>query len=322
MTRLDSARETAGKTKETLAPYAATARETALHYADEAKQRVGPALEALGPKLGTAAERARTGAAQTAHNAQLQYDRLVVPQLHQAFSNLPPEAQQNTLKAIHRAQEAALAAKHSAAKVAGQTKATIAPKVAQAVGEARAAVVPVALEAQTRGAAAITALQGHVTSAEIGELAAKNIKKEQRNGWATGLAVAGTIAVGSGVIAWQWWRRQSNPEWLVEPPTVQTPPNTSRSGSHAVGTGNGTGSGAGTSGGAAANGSAASGAAPGQLNGSGPTTNPGNPGTAAADPITPTPGPTPSPDPSPDPTPEKPAPGDDHPKPHDPRKPH
>jgi hypothetical protein len=314
---LDSARETAGKTKETLTPYAATARETALHYADEAKQRVGPAFEAIGPKLGTAAERARAGAAHTAHNAQLQYDRLVAPQLHQAFSNLPPEAQQSTLKAIHRAQEAALAAKHSAARVAGQTKATIAPKVAQAVGEARAVVVPVAQEAQLRSAAAITALQGHVTSAEIGELAAKNIKKEQRNGWATGLAVAGTLAVGSGVIAWQWWRRQSNPEWLVEPPAVQSPPNTTRSGSHAVGTDGGTSA-------AATNGSAAGGAAPGQLNGSGPA---GKPGPSAGDPITPTPGPTPTPDPTPDPapggpTPDGPTPGDDHPKPHDPRKPH
>ena len=312
MTRLDSARETAGKTKETLAPYAATARETALHYADEAKQRVGPALDALGPKLGTAADRARAGATHTAHNALLQYDRIVVPQLHQAFSNLPPEAQQNTLKAVHRAQEAALAAKHSAARVAGQTRATIAPKVVQAVEEARAAVVPVAQEAQIRSAAAYAALQGNVTSAEIGELAAKNLKKEQRNGWATGLAVAGTLAVGSGVLAWQWWRRQSNPEWLVEPPAVQSPPNTSHGGAHTVGANGGAPA-------AATNGSAASGAAPGQLNGSGPV---GNPGPSAGDPITPTPGPTPSPDPTPDPAPGEPAPGDDHPKPHDPRKPH
>ncbi|GAA5005797.1 hypothetical protein GCM10025734_45270 [Kitasatospora paranensis] len=78
--------------------------------------------------------------------------------------------------------------------------------------------MPTAQEAQVRGAAALTALQGHVTAAEISEIAAKNIKKENRNGWATGLAVAGTVAIGAGVFAWQWWRRQNNPEWLVEPP--------------------------------------------------------------------------------------------------------
>ncbi|WP_371480365.1 DUF5324 family protein [Kitasatospora sp. NBC_00315] len=314
MTRLDSARETADRTKETLAPYAATARDTALHYADEAKQRVGPALEALGPKVGVAAERARTGASHTAQSARVQFDRHVLPQLGHAFSSLPPEAQQNALKAFHRAQEAALAAKLSAARVAGQTKATVAPRVAQAVGDARAAVVPVALEAQTRGAAAITALQGHVTAAEIGELAAKNAKKEQRNGWATGLAVAGTLAIGGGVVAWQWWRRSNSPEWLVEP-AVQGGPNTTHSGAHAAGSGPTVAA----AGSAVANGNGGPvGGSTSPLNGSAPTDGATGPD---ADPTAPKPGPTPSPGPPPG-KPGQPGPGDDHPKPHDPRKPH
>ncbi|MFC9325754.1 DUF5324 family protein [Kitasatospora sp. NPDC057015] len=315
MTRLDSARETADKTKETLAPYAATAKDTALHFADEARQRVGPAWEAIGPKVGETAERARTGAAQTVRNARIQYDKHLAPQFGQAFAHLPPEAQQNALKAFHRAQEAALAARLSAAKVAGQTKATIGPKVAQAVEDARSTVVPVAQEAQIRGAAALTALQGHVTASEISDLAAKNARKEQRNGWATGLAVAGTLAVGSGVIAWQWWRRQSNPEWLIEPPAVQGAPNTERATTDPSLTGAHAASGSTSSSAAAggtANGSPTGGSTASPVNGSGPTDAAGaQPGGST----TPKPGPTPPP-------PGKPGPGDDHPKPHDPRKPH
>lgn len=218
VTRLDSARENAGWNKEAAAAYAATAKDAALHYADEARQRFGPAVEALGPKAAAAGAQARSSATQAAQAARVQYAKHVAPQLEQAFLSLPPGAQQSTLKAVHRAQEAALAAKINAAKAAGQAKATLGPKVTDAYSGARATVVPVAQEAQVRGAAALTALQGHVTASEISELAAKNIKKENRSGWATGLAVGGVVAIGAGVCAWQWWRKQNNPEWLVEPP--------------------------------------------------------------------------------------------------------
>ncbi|MGW2249473.1 DUF5324 family protein [Kitasatospora sp. NPDC001660] len=210
MTRLDSARETAART-----------RDTAAHLADGARQRLGPALDALGPK-----------ASQAAQSLRVQYDRHIAPQFGHAFASLPPDAQENALRAFHRAQEAALAARLSATRAADQARSTVGPRVVQAVGEARAVVVPVAQEAQARGAAALTALHGHVSSAEISDLAARNIRKEQRNGWTTGLAVAGAVAIGSGVLAWQWWRRHSNPEWLVEPPAPQAP---QPSGAHATG---------------------------------------------------------------------------------------
>ncbi len=200
----DSARETATRT-----------RDTAAHLADGALQRLGPAMDALGPK-----------ATQAAHNLRVQYERHLAPQFGQAFASLPPEAQQSTLKALHRAQEAALAARLSASRAADQARTTVGPRVAQvaqAVGDARAAVAPVAQEAQSRGAAALTALHGHVSSAEISELAARNARKERCNGWAAGLAVAGLLAIGGGIVAWQWWRRHSNPEWLVEPPAAQEP---------------------------------------------------------------------------------------------------
>ncbi|WP_051709341.1 DUF5324 family protein [Streptomyces sp. NRRL S-350] len=205
----DSARETATKT-----------RDTASHIADGALQRLGPALDALGPKT-----------TQAAHNLRVHYDKHLAPQFGHAFASLPPEAQQNTLRALHRAQEAALAARLSAARAADQARTTVVPRVAHAVEEARAAVTPVAQEAQARGAAAMTALQGNVSSAEISRLAARNARKKRCNGWATGLAVAGLLAIGSGIVAWQRWRRHSNPEWLVEPPVA---PESQPVGAHAT----------------------------------------------------------------------------------------
>ncbi|MFJ9693003.1 DUF5324 family protein [Kitasatospora sp. NPDC101183] len=206
MTLTDSARETATRT-----------RDTAAQFADGAKQRLGPALDALGPKAG-----------QAAHALRVQYDRHLAPQFGQAFAGLSPEAQQNALKALHRAQEAALAARVSAGRAADQARTTVAPRVLQAVEDARAAVTPVAQEAQSRGAAALTALQGHVSSAEISGLAARNAdaaRRERRchGGRGTGLAVAGVLAIAGGLVAWQWWRRHSNPEWLVEPPQEESP---------------------------------------------------------------------------------------------------
>ncbi|MED7950566.1 DUF5324 family protein [Streptomyces sp. BE303] len=278
VTRLDSARETAG------------------NLADSAKQRLGPTLDALGPK-----------ASQAAHSARVQYDRRIAPQIGHAFASLPPEAQQNTLKAFHRAQEAALAARLAATKAADQARTTVGTKVVQAVEEARATVTPVAQEAQTRSAAALTALHGNVTSAEIGDLAARNRRKAHRSGWATGLAVAGALAIGSGIVAWQWWRHHSNPEWLVEPASGTSPAPARSGGAHASGSGPTD----------AVNGSRADAAGPGT--GGGPE----------AGGVSPEPGP-----PVGRPDSSVPSNGsdtgsgpdhghdDDRPKPHDPRKPH
>ncbi|PYC87544.1 transcriptional regulator [Streptomyces tateyamensis] len=216
MTRLDTARETAGKTLETLAPYAATAKETAAHYGTEARQRLGPAVEALGPRLEAAAEQAKAGTVHAAHSARVGYTRHLAPHVEQAFAALPPRTQQSTLKAVHRAQEAALAAKLSADHAL--------PRLTGALEDARAAAAPVVQEAQARSAAAFTALHGHVSAAEIEKLAARNARRARRSRLATALAVVGTLAVGSGVLVWAWCRRSSEPDWLVEPPEVQTPP--------------------------------------------------------------------------------------------------
>ncbi len=248
-------------------------------------------LDSARETAGNLADSARQQATQAAHTARVQYDRHIAPQVGHAFANLPPEAQQNALKALHRAQETALAARLSASRAADQARSTVAPKVVHVVEEARAAVVPVAQEAQMRGAAALTAMRGNVTSSEIGDLAARNARRSRRNGWATGLAVAGVVAIGSGIVAWQWWRHRSNPEWLVEPPSAATGPTAEPAarpaGAHASGNGGGT------------------------VNGSPDTATAVTEGEGAHQPGTP-PG---------DAHPAG-AHGDERPKPHDPRKPH
>jgi hypothetical protein len=196
-----------------------------VHYADEARQRIGPALEALGPRLGTAAGQARAGSVAAAHSTRAGYREYVAPRLEQSFTKLPPHTQETVLKAVHRAQEAALAAKHSADRAATQARENTLPKLTGAFEDAKATALPLAQEAQSRGSAALTALQGKVTAAQVDKLAAKNARRQRRHGAVTGLAIAGTVAVGSGVLLWQWWRRQSEPEWLIEPPEVQGPPN-------------------------------------------------------------------------------------------------
>ncbi|GAA1260533.1 DUF5324 family protein [Kitasatospora nipponensis] len=241
MTRLDTARETAGRTVDTLAPYATGAKETAAHYADEARQRLGPALDALSPRLEAAAGQARAGTLHAAQSARVGYARHLAPRVGHAFAALPPGAQESTLKAVHRAQEAALAAKHSADRAACHARTSTLPRISGALDDARAAAGPVVQEAQLRGAAALTALQGNVTAEEIGRLAERNAKKHQHHGLATGLAIAGTVAIGSGVLIWHWWRKQSEPEWLVEPSEVQGPPNTAHPGGGSTATGTASG---------------------------------------------------------------------------------
>ncbi|WP_327068009.1 DUF5324 family protein [Kitasatospora sp. NBC_01250] len=234
MTRLDTARETAGRTMDTLAPYAATARDTATHYADEARQRLGPALEALGPRVEAAACQARTGtrhaAHSAAHSARSGYSRHLAPHVGQAFTALPPRAQENTLRAVHRAQEAALAAKHSADRAGDYARTTTLPRLSGALDDAKAAAGPALHEAQSRGAAALIALQGNVSPEEVSKLAAKNARRARCNALATSLAVAGAVAVGGGVLIWAWWHKRSEPEWLVEPPEVQGPPTSAHPG--------------------------------------------------------------------------------------------
>jgi hypothetical protein len=197
VTRIDSVRAATGSAKdsvlhaaEVVAPYADTAKERAAHYAHEARVR-------LAPKVTQAADQAR-----------LQYGAHLAPKLEQARSHVPPKVDQ-------AAQEAAVRARLAARQAAEYSR----PKIEQAV----AAAGPVRDEAALRGAAALAALRGQVSAAEIQKLARKHQRRAKAGRAARMLLILGAVA-GGAFAAWKWWDKQANPDWLVEPPAATEVP--------------------------------------------------------------------------------------------------
>lgn len=183
VTRIDSVRNAADTTKDSVrqaaaaaAPYASTARDEAARYAQQAGRY---ARRAYDEKL----------------SAQLRQAR------GQAWSAMPPKAADAMETAAKRTREAA--------------DYTV-PKVVAAVAATRAVAVPVANEAVVRGSAAVQALRGQVTAAEIERLVRRRIRREQTARAFRTLVMVG-LAGGVAIAAWRWWSAQANPEWLVEP---------------------------------------------------------------------------------------------------------
>lgn len=100
-------------------------------------------------------------------------------------------------------------------------------------------------EAQARGAAALTALQGNAVPARRcgpgGRRAAAKARQaaDRADRGRGALAAMGLLAIGSGVLLWVWYRRRSEPEWLIEPPEVQHPLNPVHPASGATASGRG-----------------------------------------------------------------------------------
>ncbi|WP_432092316.1 DUF5324 family protein [Streptomyces sp. bgisy100] len=216
MTRIDSVRAATGTAKdsvlhaaEVVAPYAGTAKDQAVQYAHEARAR-------LAPKVSQAAQQAR-------ETALVQYDAHLQPRiqhgLHQARESLPPKVDAAATRAAKRAR-----------KAARQAAEYTVPRVEQAV----AAAEPVREEAVERSAAALAALRGQVTRAEVEKLVRKRRRRATCGRATKRLLVIGAVA-GAAVAAWKWWDRQANPDWLVEPPAAtelgDRPPLTSVDGS-------------------------------------------------------------------------------------------
>ncbi|GAA3908155.1 DUF5324 family protein [Streptomyces gulbargensis] len=188
MTRMDSVRAATDSAKESVlhaaevvAPYAGTAKEQAAQYAQEARTR-------LAPKVSTAARQARV-------QARAQYVARVAP-------HVPPRVDAAAHRAAARTREAAR-----------QAADYTVPRVEQAV----AATGPVLEEAGSRSTAAWAALRGQVTPKDIQKLVKKHRRRARAGRFAKGLAVFGVLA-GGAYAAWQWWDKQANPDWLVEPP--------------------------------------------------------------------------------------------------------
>ncbi|MFB7586551.1 DUF5324 family protein [Streptomyces sp. NPDC056169] len=188
MTRMDSVRAASDSAKESVlhaaevvAPYAETAKDQATYYAHEARVRIAP-------KVSKATRQARV-------QARAQYAAHVAP-------HVPPRVDA-------AAQRAAVMTRSAARQAADYTV----PRVEHAV----AATGPVLEEAGSRSTAAWAALRGQVTPKEIQKLMKQHERRVRAGRLAKGLVVLGLV-VGGAFVAWKWWDKQANPDWLVEPP--------------------------------------------------------------------------------------------------------
>ncbi|MEV7543820.1 DUF5324 family protein [Streptomyces sp. NPDC089915] len=197
MTRKDSvslaaenARDAMRHAAEVVAPYAGTARDAAVQYAHEANAR-------LAPKVSYAA-------AQASQQARAAYDAHLHPRMHAARTHLPPNVDRAATKAVHQTR---LACRHAVDYTT--------PRLESAI----AAAQPVAEEASNRSMAALAALRGQVSAKEVQRLVRRGERRARCGRMFKGLALAGVLA-GGAYAAWKWWDRQSNPDWLVEPPAA------------------------------------------------------------------------------------------------------
>lgn len=195
MTRKDSVRAATSSAKdsvrhaaEVVAPYAGTAKDTATHYAHEARTRLAPKV------------------AEAAHQARSQYDAHLQPRIEHARGALPPKVDAAASRAAKRTR-----------KAARQAADYTAPRVEHAVHSARAAAEPVREQAVARGTAAIAALRGQVSAKEIEKLVKKHNRRRRAGKAVKRITVVGLLA-GGAYAAWKWWDKQANPDWLVEPP--------------------------------------------------------------------------------------------------------
>ncbi|MEY9870854.1 hypothetical protein ABH931_000308 [Streptacidiphilus sp. MAP12-33] len=209
MSRIDTAREAASRTREQLVPYAVSAKDAAAQYSGAAWQKAAPVIE-------QAVDQARQ-AAQTAVQSQ------VVPLWEKGRGSVPPAVDDAVTKAArqaaHQARVAARQAREAAAMAAEQARALAQERVLPAAELA-------AQEVHDRSLAALPVLRGQVSLAEVEALTAAHARAASRRGrWARRgftLLALGALATG-GLAAWKWYRKQSNPDWLVEPPTTSIP---------------------------------------------------------------------------------------------------
>ncbi|MTE19979.1 transcriptional regulator [Streptomyces sp. TRM43335] len=164
---------------------------------DNARDTVRHAAEAVAPKVALAAGQAKS----TVYG---QYAAHVGPRLAQARETLPPAVDLAAARAAQRTREAA--------RMAGEY-------TAPRVEAARAAAGPVREAAMARSTAAVAALRGELTAADIRRLARRKARRARTGRAFRKLAVVGVVAGGAAAV-WKWWERQSSPDWLVEPPAA------------------------------------------------------------------------------------------------------
>lgn len=180
----DNAKESVRHAAEVVGPYAASARDSAVHYAHEAGSYLKPRAQ------------------EAARQARVNYEAHLVPRLEQARQSLPEGVDEAATKAAKSTRKAARKAKDAAG-----------PRLEQA----RAAAGPARDKAADRSRAALAALRGDMSPKEIRKAVRRRERRAKAWGAAKWVGVAGLVAGGTFAV-WKWWERQANPDWLVEPP--------------------------------------------------------------------------------------------------------
>jgi len=164
---------------------------------DNARESVRHAAEVVAPKVSLAAGQAKSA-------VRDQYAARVAPRLEHVRETIPPAVDLAAARAAQRTREAARRANEFAA-----------PRVEAA----RAAAGPAREAALARSAAAVAALRGELTAEDIRRLARRRARRARTGRALKRLMVVGAVA-GGAAAAWKWWNKQSNPDWLVEPPAA------------------------------------------------------------------------------------------------------
>lgn len=186
----ESARESFLHAAEVVAPYAESAKDAAVHYAQEANER-------LAPKVSSAADAA-------ARQARTTYGCHVQPRIRAARTHVPPNVDRAAVNAVKQSRRAVRQA-------ADYTQ----PRIESAL----AAAHPVAEELSSRSTATLAALRGQVSAKEVQKLVRKHERRARTGRLLKGAVLVGVLA-GGAYAAWKWWDQQSNPDWLVEPPAA------------------------------------------------------------------------------------------------------
>lgn len=195
-TATDTAKQSVQQAAEAVAPYAATARDQCTHMAHEALERFRPMVSDM------------------AANAQVAYGAHVEPQVRKVRQAVPDELDRTASGVARRAREAAA---YAAPRVLGAAAATKAAAVAT-----KAAAGPVTRQTAARGTAALSALRGEVSPAEIDRLARRRHRRAVVGRTVKRTAVVGALGAAA-VAVWRWWDRQVNPDWMVEPRRPRNP---------------------------------------------------------------------------------------------------
>jgi hypothetical protein len=166
---------------------------------DPVREATGRTRERLAPHAAQAKDAAY-------HYAGAARDRAVVT------------TRERVVPALVHAKESATPRVEHAVEVARQrVRHDVVPRVQFAVDQAREAAEPVRDEARLRAGAALSAIRGDLTAADVAKITRRKKRKARRRK----LLVIAVLA-GGGYAVWTWWqRRDAEPEWLTDEPDTE-----------------------------------------------------------------------------------------------------